>query len=82
MQSENVNKWFPCSAFFAEGRIGAGVAALAMQATLVMWPAAVHWARTSQDRNDIDKMLNELSDTHCTAQVKYRTTTKRFRQTA
>jgi len=82
MNSSGVGRSFPCSTFFSEGRWGAGVAALLMQASIVLWPAASRWAHQSQERESIEKMLNELSETHCTAQVKYRENGKRFRQVA
>ncbi len=71
---------FPGAAFFAAGRSLAGVAALLMQISLVLWPAAVRWARQLEEQSGKDRILAELSSQH--RLDPYARTSKKFRQTA
>lgn len=82
MKSLNLAKIFPCAAFFADGRPVAGVLALLLQATLVLWPVAARWAFVSRERLGIERLLGELSETNRLAVDPYGMTPKKFRQLA
>ncbi len=71
---------FPSGVFFSAGRSLAGVAALLMQISLILWPFAVRWARRSNEQSGKDRILAELSDQH--RLDPYARTHKKFRQTA
>ncbi len=82
MNSVKLAKIFPCAVFFAEGRPVAGVVALLLQATLVLWPVAARWAFISQERSGIERLLGELSETNRLAVDPYGAVPKKFRQFA
>ncbi len=71
---------FPSGVFFSAGRSLAGIAALLMQISLILWPLAVRWARRSVEQSGKDKILAELSDQH--RLDPYVRASKKFRQTA
>ena len=81
MKSLNLAKIFPCAALVADGRPVAGIIALFLQATLVLWPVASRWAHVSRERDGIERLLNELSETN-RAEDPYRFASKKFRQLA
>jgi hypothetical protein len=80
--SNNMDFWFPCGSFFASGRVGAGLIALAMQLTLLLWPLAAKWARGQSDQSHIERMLTELSETHRPPVDPYSRPLKTFRKAA
>ena len=82
MISFKLSRVFPCTSFFAEGRILAGMAALLMQLSLVFWPVASRWARVTDNQSGMEKMLAELSETHRTKADPYSKPPKKFRQLA
>jgi hypothetical protein len=82
MNALKLAKIFPCVAFFADGKPFAGVTALFMQCTLVLWPVAARWAFVSQERSGIERLLEELSETNRLAVDPYGTVPKKFRQLA
>ncbi len=83
MTSSKLSTLLPCAAFFAEGRVLAGVAAFFMQLTLVLWPAAARWARVKGEQTGMEKKLAELSETHRVHVDPYaRQPEKKFRQLA
>jgi hypothetical protein len=59
-----VNVLLPCVTFFAAGRIGMGVAVLAMQASLFLWPTAYRMAREYSEEHAVDRKLTELAVTY------------------
>lgn len=82
MNTLKLAKIFPCVAFFADGRPFAGIIALLLQATLVLWPVAARWAFISRERSGIERLLGELSETNRLAVDPYGTVPKKFRQLA
>lgn len=64
MKNSTLTSVVPCLSFFSAGQTGNGFLALLMQASLVFWPAAARWSRDSQERENIEHMLEELSDTY------------------
>ncbi len=62
--ADNLARRFPCAAFFAAGRVGAGFTALLMQASSVFWTAAARWARLQEERAGLGALLAELSETY------------------
>jgi hypothetical protein len=82
MTTPRLAKIFPCAAFFAEGRMGAGVIAALLQSTLVLWPLAARWASASHERTGIERLLGELSESHRLTVDPYGQTPKKFRQLA
>ena len=73
----------PCTAFFAEGRVFAGITALFMQLTLILWPVAARWARATGEQTGMEKKLAELSETHRVHADPYaKQPEKKFRQLA
>lgn len=72
----------PCASFFESGRVADGVLALLMQLSLVFWPKAIAWARSTADSSAIDRMLQEFSNTHRVPVDQYAAPAKRFRQAA
>jgi hypothetical protein len=68
--------------FFASGRTMAGVAALLMQLTLVLWPVATRWARRVHEVSAREQLLAELSSRHYVPVDPYARPSKKFRQTA
>lgn len=82
MNSLKLAKFFPCAAFFAEGRPVSGLFALLLQATLIFWPVAARWAYLSHERSGIEKLLAELSETSRLTLDPYGSVPKKFRQLA
>lgn len=82
MNTLNLAKIFPCVAFFADGRPVAGVIALLLQATLILWPVAARWAFVAHERVGIERLLGELSETNRLEADPYGTVPKKFRQLA
>jgi hypothetical protein len=83
MKPFKMDKIFPCAKFFADGRTGAGVAALFMQLTIILWPVAARWAAESHERLRIERMLDELSDAHLAITDPYaKSPLKKFSQLA
>jgi hypothetical protein len=80
--SNNMDIWFPCGSFFATGRYVAGIIALLLQLTLVMWPLAVKWARGQHEQTNIERMLAALSETHRVPVDPYAQPLKTFRKAA
>lgn len=77
----------PCMAFFLSGRPACGVLALMMQVSLLLWPAAVHWAKKVKEQDGIQRLLQELSETYrpalaSTAGPVYPAISKTFQQPA
>jgi len=77
----------PCMAFFLSGRPARGVLALMMQVSLLLWPAAAHWAKMVQEQDNIQRFLQELSETYrpalaSTAGPAYPAISKTFQQPA
>lgn len=72
----------PCAAFFADRRFMTGTIVLLMQASLLLWPWAVRWARQLNEKTHVDRMLYELSETHRVPVDPYAMPLKRFRQVA
>jgi hypothetical protein len=72
----------PCVAFFSEGRFIAGIIALVMQLTIVLWPFASRWAREMNERSGVERLLAELSEAHRIPSDPYGMPAKRFRQMA
>lgn len=54
----------PFLKFFASGRLAFGFLAMLMQVSLLLWPAASRWAKKAREREEIEKLLQELSETH------------------
>ncbi|WP_298282775.1 hypothetical protein [Acidocella sp.] len=78
-----MDKIFPCAKFFADGRTGAGLVALLMQATIVLWPLAARWAAQAHERLRIERLLDELSESNLPAVDPYASAPrKKFRQLA
>jgi hypothetical protein len=75
-------KIFPCVALFADNRPIAGIIAILLQATVVLWPVAARWAYLSHERTGIERLLGELSETNRMAVDPYGNTSKKFRQLA
>ncbi len=83
MISSKLSVLLPCSAFFTEGRIFAGTMALLMQLTLILWPVAARWARSTGQQTGMEKKLAELSETHRVHVDPYaKQPEKKFRQLA
>ncbi len=76
------SRMFPCAAFFAEGRSIAGVVALLMQFTVVLWPVASRWAERAGERSGVERLLAELSEAHRLPHDPYAMPSKKFRQLA
>jgi hypothetical protein len=80
----------PCQPFFSRGHIVAGVAALLMQLTIVLWPLAASWARKfsppgvskSRRKPNVDQVLAELAKANRAPVDPYAKVPKKFRQTA
>jgi len=51
----------PCAAFFKAGRIGAGIATLCMQLSIVLWPMAVGRARAFVKQTNVELMLADYA---------------------
>ncbi|WP_297368068.1 hypothetical protein [Acidocella sp.] len=83
MPSFKMDKIFPCAKFFADGRTAAGIMALLMQLTLVLWPFAARWATQAHERQRIERLLDELSEANIPTIDPYaRAPRKKFRQMA
>jgi hypothetical protein len=82
MTAFKLNNLLPCSSFFSEGRVFLGFVVLAMQLSLVLWPAAARWARRSVERSGVDRLLAELSDAYALPVDPYQNVHKKFRQLA
>jgi hypothetical protein len=50
--------------YFAAGETARGAASVAMQASLVLWPATYRMACAYAEAQAVDEMLNELSVTY------------------
>jgi hypothetical protein len=72
----------PCGTFFSSGRTAFGVAALAMQVSIIFWPQASAWARRFKEEDGVDRLLAEFADTHRVPVDQYAAPAKRFRQAA
>ncbi len=55
---------FPCARAFAAGLYGRGLMLLAMQASLVLWPAAAQMARKFDEAEGVQSLLDTLSEQH------------------
>lgn len=82
MFASKSTEFLPCASFFSEGRHVAGLVALAMQASIVLWPLASRWAREMNERVGVERLLAELSETHRIPADPYGMPAKRFRQMA
>jgi hypothetical protein len=60
----------------------AGIAALLMQVTLVLWPLATRWARRVHEVSGREQLLAELASQHYVPADPYARPSKKFRQTA
>jgi hypothetical protein len=72
----------PCGTFFASGRTAFGVAALAMQASIIFWPQASAWAKRFKEDSGVDRLLAEFAEAHRVPVDPYAAPSKRFRQAA
>lgn len=81
MNTFKLGKLFPCVALFANGRPFAGAFAVLLQASLVFWPVAARWAEVAAERNGIERLLAELSETNRRTDS-YGSAPKKFRQLA
>jgi len=61
---EKVNVLLPSITFFSAGRIAEGAANLALQASLIGWPLAVHWARQFHEARYVNGMLKKFADAY------------------
>jgi len=59
-----VNALLPGVTFFSAGRPASGLGNLFLQATLVFWPLAVHWARRFDAARGVSRLLHEFADTY------------------
>jgi hypothetical protein len=59
-----VNALLPCVTFFAAGRVGMGVAAVAMQGSVFLWPTAYRMAREYAESHAVDRMLTTMLETY------------------
>jgi len=82
MMSLKLSSLFPCVSFFSKGRLVTASLVLLMQLSIILWPIAVRWARTLNERHGVEKLLAELSETHRVPSDPYAAPTKRFRQLA
>lgn len=73
---------FPCAAFFAGGQILTALVVLLMQLSIVFWPVAVRLARERDERNGVERLLAQLSETHRVPSDPYAVPLKKFRQLA
>jgi hypothetical protein len=80
MSSAKSSSIFPCTVFFADGRVLQGVLALLMQLTLVLWPVAAIWAKQTGESSGMEKALADLAQEH--KLDPYARPAKKFRQTA
>jgi hypothetical protein len=74
--------WCPCAVFFTSGRAGAGLLALTMQLSLLLWPVASRWARGSHEQRNIERMLVQLTQPYRPVVIPDDKPVKRFRQVA
>ncbi len=77
----------PCMTFFLSGRLALGVLTLLMQVSLLLWPMAVRWAKEVKEQDNIQRLLQGLSETYrpvlvSTAGPVYPATFKKFQQPA
>ena len=72
----------PFVSFFEKVRILLGVVALLMQMTIVLWPLAARMARDTDERFSVEKLLDELSDTHRAPAEPFTRAPRKFRQLA
>jgi hypothetical protein len=56
-----VNPLLPCVTFFAAGRPLSGLLNLAMQLSILFWPAAIASARRFNEARGIERLLNIFS---------------------
>jgi len=82
MVSFNLRDMLPFVSFFEKGRISLGVMAFLMQLTIVLWPLAAHMARGTDERFGVEKLLDELSDTHRAPAERFTRAPRKFRQMA
>ena len=61
--SRSVN-FAPFLTFFELRRFVFVLLAVLMQSSLFLWPIASRWAREAREQETLQKLLNELSETH------------------
>jgi hypothetical protein len=71
----------PCASFFSNGQLWFGVVALAMQLSVVYWPAAVRWAWRAQEQSGVEQLLAEFSTAYHVPADPYAAPAKTFRPT-
>jgi len=51
----------PCVTFFKAGKVLSGAIALLMQLSVLLWPAAVAWARENEEQAAINALLADYA---------------------